>query len=508
MALLLLPALGWAQQPLQEIRGVAQLPQVLPLDDHGYAILYRSEAGEDDQDIFALRLLDPALKVRHQYALPVPVGAAPLPRLQGKTTFALPYHNQNTAGLSLYTFNPQTGAQLRRDLVAAPDRRRVPAGTPLLAMTPTEGYCIVQPFRHDTAGYAVTMLDPSLKTQWSRMYFPADLRQHQPLQVAVSKDLITLVLSDSYLLNPNTPKQRSVTDLSVLGLDRATGKVLFRTPVRQDKLVLMPTQLLPLSDGRVVGAGLYAQPQATRPDSVLGVFMTTYRADGQAGAPTLTPWADLAAATGEPALGRRLYEGKGSFRLLELLSTTGADAQLVSEYSGAQPGPFVVMGYPTAGAYPVARTFKTTRTPAEQRLTSYRSVVSRQGEPTLVYTGVEGNQAYAYATVLANTPARTATRALTETEKLPELPAYAAAPPMATSPAVDRLTGRLAALQQKLNTGVEAVNKVVNGEQAPPTVYYQPDQLANFVVGPRGQVLVYRYEASRKMLRYQLQPLK
>jgi hypothetical protein len=509
---LLLPISGWAQQ-MQEIRGVAQLPQVLPLDDQGYAVMYRSEAGEDGQDIFALRLLDPTLKVRHQYALPVPVGTAALPRLEGKTTFALPFHDQNAAGLSLYTFNPQTGAQLRRDLVAAPDRRRAPTGVPLLAMTPTEGYCIVQPFRRDTAGYAVTMLDKELKTQWSRMYFPTDLRQHVPLQVAVSKDLITLVLSDSYLLNPNTPKQRSMTDLAVLGLDRATGKVLFRTPIRQEKLTLLPTQLLPLSDGRVAAAGLYTQPQATRRDSVLGVFMTTYRADGQAVAPTLTPWAELAAATGEPALGRRLYEGKGSFRLLDLLTTTGADAKLVGEYAAAQPGPFVVLSYPaTAGSaatiYPVARTFKTISTPNEQRLSSYRSVIGRQGEPTLVYTGVEGNQAYAYATVLANTPTRSATRALTEAEKLPELPAYSATPPMASSPAMDRLTSRLNSLQQKMSTGVEAVNKVMNGEQAPPPVYYQPDQLANFVVGPRGQVLVYRYEASRKMLRYQLQPLR
>ncbi|WBO86702.1 hypothetical protein [Hymenobacter yonginensis] len=508
----LLPLASQAQQ-MQEIRGVPQPPQVLPLDDQGYALFYRSEAGEEGQDIYALRLLDPALNVRHQYALPVPVGAAMLPRLDGKTTFALPFHDQSAARLSLYTFNPQTGAQLRRDLVAEPDRRRVPTGRPLIAMTPTEGFCLVQPFRRDTAGYTVTVLDKDLKTQWSRMYFPADLRQHVPLQVAVSKDLITLVLSDSYTVNPNTPKQRGVTDLAVLGLDRGTGKMLFRTPVRQDKFTLLPTQLLPLADGRVVAAGVYTQPQATRRDSVLGVFMTAYRADGQAVAPTLTPWAELAAATGEPALGRRLYEGKGSFRLLELLTTTGADATLVAEYGAAQPGPFVVLTYPAAAGgaatvYPVARTFKTLGTPAEQRLSSYRGVIGRQGEPTLVYTGVEGNQAYAYATVLANTPTRSATRALTEAEKLPELPAYSATPPMASSPALDRLTGRLGSLQQKLNTGVEAVNKAVNGPQGPPVVNYQPDQLANFVVGPRGQVLVYRYEISRKMLRYQLQPLK
>jgi hypothetical protein len=55
---------------------------------------------------------------------------------------------------------------------------------------------------------------------------------------------------------------------------------------------------------------------------------------------------------------------------------------------------------------------------------------------------------------------------------------------------------------------VEAVSKVVNGEQAPPPVYYQPNQLANFVVGPRGQVLVNRYKACRTMLRYRLQPLR
>ncbi|HEX8326614.1 MAG TPA: hypothetical protein VF629_03660 [Hymenobacter sp.] len=508
-ASLLLPLASRAQQPLQEIRGVAQPPQVLPLDDQGYAVFYRSEAGEDGQDIFALRLLDPALKVRHQYALPVPVGAAALPRLEGKTTFALPFHDQNSAALSLYTLNPQSGAQLRRDLVAAPDRRRVPAGVPLLAMTPTEGYCVVQPFRRDTAGYAVTVLDQNLNTQWSRMYFPKELRQHVPLQVAVSKDLVALLLSESYLVNPNTPQQRSLTDVVVLGLDRATGKVLFRTPVRQPQLALLPSLLLPLSDGRVAAAGLYAQPRATRRDSVLGVFMTAYRADGQAVAPTLTPWAELAAAAGEPALGRRLYEGKGRFELLDLLTTTGADAKLVGEYSnGAQPGPFVVLNYPTASVYPVARTFKTLGTPTEQRLSSYRGVMNRRGEPTLVYTGVEGNQAYAYATVLANTPTRSATRALTEAEKLPELPAYAATPPMASSPALDRLTGRLASLQQKLNTGVEVVNKAVNGEQAPAVVNYQADQLSNFVVGPRGQVLVFRYEASRKMLRYQLQPLK
>ncbi len=498
---------------MQEIRGVAQLPQVLPLDDQGYSVLYRSEAGEDGQDIFALRLLDPALKVRHQYALPVPIGTAALPPLLGKTTLALPFHDQTAAGLTLYTFNPQTGAQLRRDLVASPDRRRVPAGSPLLAMTPTEGYCLVQPFRRDTAGYAVTVLDQNLKTQWSRLYFPTDLRQHVPLQVAVSKDLITLVLSDSYILNPNTNKQQSITDLSVLGLDRTTGKVLFRTPVRQDKLSLLPTQLLPLADGRVVAAGLYTTPaRATRRDSVLGVFMIAYRADGKPVAPTLTPWAELATATGEPVLGRRLYEGKGNFRLLQLLSPTGADAKLVAEYGAAQPGPFVVLDYPAAASpvsiYAVARTFKTISTPAEQRLSRYGGVIGQRGEPTLLYTGIEGNQAYAYATVLANTPARSASRALTEIETLPPLPVYSATPAMASSPAMDRLTGRLAALQQRLNTGAEAVIKTVNGAQGPPVVSYQPDQLANFVAGPRGQVLVYRYEASRKMLRYQLQQLK
>ena len=65
---LLLPISGWAQK-MQEIRGVAQLPQVLPLDDQGYAVMYRNEAGEDGQDIFALRLLDPTDPVKYDFAL-------------------------------------------------------------------------------------------------------------------------------------------------------------------------------------------------------------------------------------------------------------------------------------------------------------------------------------------------------------------------------------------------------------------------------------------------------
>ena len=101
-----------------------------------------------------------------------------------------------------------------------------------------------------------------------------------------------------------------------------------------------------------------------------------------------------------------------------------------------------------------------------------------------------------------------ATRSLTERGKLPELPAYAAEPLMASPPGVDRLMGKLGAFQQKMNTGVEAVNKVINGPQAPPQAFYQPDQLLNFVAGPMGQVLVYRYEASRKLLRLHLQPLR
>jgi hypothetical protein len=509
---LLLAAQGGAAQDIQEIKGVAQLPQVLPLDDHGYAVFYRSEAGEEGQDVYAMRLLDPALKVRHRYALNVPVGAAPMPRMDGKTTFALPFFDQGAAALSLYTFNPQTGAHLRRDLAAKPDGRRVPAGAPLLAMTPAEGYCLVQPFRRDTAGYTITMLDKDLKTQWSRMYFPKDLRQHVPLQVAASKDLITLVLADSYVLNPNTKQQRNYTDLAVLGLDRATGKVLYRTPVRQDKLVLQPTRLLALADGRVAATGLYAQPQATRPDSVLGVFLTYFKADGPPAAPVLTPWAELGSRLADPTLGRKLYERKASFQVHELLSTTGNDVKLVGEYTTGQPGPFVVFNYTAAGAlgslYPVARTFKSNSTADELRYSRYYHVIGKQGEPALVYTGVEGSKPYAYSTVLAESPARTAVRGTTSLEALPELPAYTTETPMASSPAVDRLTGKIMGMQQKLGAVVETADKIVNGTPPPTPVYYQPDQLSNFVVGPPGQVLVYRYEPSRKMLRYQLQTLK
>lgn len=508
----LLPGPGRAQE-IKEIAGVPVLPQVLPIGDQGYAVMYRSEAGEDGQDIFAMRLLDPALKPRLQYALSVPLGAAPLPRLLGKSTFALPYHNQSTAGLSLFTFSPQAGTQLRRDLTAVPSHQRQPAGPPLLAMTPAEGYCVVQPFRRDTAGYVITMLDRDLKTQWSRMYFPTDLRQHVPLQVAVSKDLITLVLADSYVVKPNTKDQRSLTDFSVLGIDRATGKVLYRKPVRQDNLVLMPAQLLALSDGRVAATGFYAQPQATRRDSVLGVFLTYYRADGQAGPPVLTPWAELGARLADPALGRHLYENKATLEAHELLTTTGTDARLVGEYrAGGQPGPFVVFSYTAAGAlgslYPVARTFKAPPSANELRLSTYRDVVGRQGEPMLLYTGVEGTQQYAYATALADAPARSALRAPTSLDKLPELPAYNAERPMASTPGMDRMLGRLSSLQQKMNNVVETAYTAVNGPQAPVVPTYQPDQLLSFVAGPPGQVLVYRYEPSRKLLRLQVQPLK
>lgn len=510
--LLALVPVARAQQ-VQEIPGVPELPLVLPTGDQGYAVLYRSEAGEDGQDVYALRLLDPALKTRFRYALNIPLGAAPLPRLQGKSTFALPYHNQGTASLALYTFNPQTGAQRRRDLTAVPDRRRVPTGPPLLAMTPAEGLCVVQAFRRDTAGYTVTLLDKDLKTQWSRMYFPADLRQHQPLQVAVSNNLVTLVLADSYVTQPNTPDQRNVTDVSVLCLDRATGKVLARTPVRTPQLVLQPAQLLALADGRVAAAGLYARPQAPRRDSVLGVFLTYYRPDGQATPPVLTPWAELGARLGDPDLGRHLYQHQASFTARELLTTTGTDAQLVGEYAAnGQPGPFVVFNYTAAGAlgrlYPVARTFQTAPGANELHLSSYRDVTGRGGEPTLVYTGVESAQQYAYATVLAETPARSAARAATALDKLPDLPAYTAEKPPASTPGMDRMLGRLTSLQQKMNAGVEAAYTAVNGPQAPALATYQSDQLLNFVVGPPGQLLVYRYEPSRKLLRLAAQPLK
>ncbi len=512
LLLSLLPGASQAQE-IKDIPGVPVLPQVLPIGDQGYAIMYRSEAGEDGQDIFALRLLDPALKPRLQYALSVPLGAAPLPRLLGKSTFALPYHNQSTASLSLFTFSPKAGTQLRRDLPAVPDRQRQPAGPPLLAMTPAEGYCVVQPFRRDTAGYAITMLDKDLKTQWSRMYFPTDLRQHVPLQVAVSKDLITMVLADSYIIKPNTKDERSITDLSVLGIDRTTGKVLYRKPVRQGSLVLLPAQLLALSDGRVAATGLYAQPQATRRDSVLGVFLTYYRADGQASPPVLTPWAELGTRLADPALGRHLYEGKSAFTVHELLTTTGTDAKLVGEFRpGGQPGPFVVFNYSAAGAlgslYPVARTFKTPGTANELQMSTYRDVIGRQGEPMLLYTGVEGTQQYAYATALADAPARSASRAATSLAKLPDLPAYNAERPMASTPGMDRMLGRLTSLQQKMNTAVETAYTAVNGPQAPVVPTYQPDQLLSFVAGPPGQILVYRYEPSRKLLRLQVQPLK
>ena len=514
---LLISPTGWAQE-IQEIRGVPQLPQVLPLDDQGYAVFYRSEAGEDGQDVYAMRLLDPALKVRYRYALNVPVGGAPLPRLAGKTTFALPFHDQGAALLALYTFNPQTGAQLRRDLAAVPDRKRMPTGTPLVTMTPTEGYCVVQPFRRDTAGYTVTVLDKDLKTQWTKMYFPKDLRQHTPLQVAVSKDLILLTLADSYILNPNTKQQRGYTDLAVLGLDRATGKVLYRTPVRQEKLVLEPTRLLALSDGRVAATGLYAQPQAPRsnlvprPDSVLGVFLTYFRADGPSTTPILTPWADLGARLNDPALGRRLYERKATFQVHELLTTTGTDVKLVSEYGAGQPGTFAVFNYTAAGAlgslYPVARTLKSVSTADEQRYSRYYHVINPLGEPALVYTGIEGGQPYAYSTVLAESPARTAARGVTGLEALPELPVYTTETPMARSAAVDRFTEKMMGMQQKLGTAVVAADKIINGTPPPTPVYYQPDQLNNFVAGPPGQVLVYRYEPSRKMLRLRMQALK
>ena len=512
LVLALLPAAADAQQ-VQEIPGVPELPLVLPTGDQGYAVLYRSEAGEDGQDVYAMRLLDPALKTRYRYALSIPLGAAPLPRLQGKSTFALPYHNQSTASLALYTFNPQTGAQLRRDLTAAPDRQRMPAGPPLVAMTPAEGFCVVQPFRRDTAGYAVTMLGKDLKTQWSRMYFPTDLRQHQPLQVAVSNNLVTLVLADSYIIKPNTTEQRNITDVSVLCLDRATGKVLSRTPVRTPQLVLQPAQLLALADGRVAVSGLYARPQAPRRDSVLGVFLTYYRPDGQATPPVLTPWAELGARLGDADLGRHLYQGKASFTAHELLSTTGTDAKLVGEYGmNGQPGSFVVLNYTAAGTlgsiYPVARTFKTTPAGDELRLSRYRDVTGRQGEPMLVYSGVESAQQYAYATVLAETPARSAARASTALDKLPDLPAYTTEKPMASTPGMDRMLGRLNNLQQKMNAGVEAAYTAVNGPQAPIMATYQSDQLLNFVVGPPGQLLVYRYEPSRKLLRIKTQPLK
>jgi hypothetical protein len=497
----LLPGGARAQQQLT-IKGVPGTPQLLPIEGKGYVALYRSEAGEDGRDLYAMRILDADLQVKHQYALPIPVGAVPLATLPGKSNFGLAFHNQTKAELSLYSFNPQTGAQLSRDLQALPAGRRVPAGPPLLAGTPTDGYCLVQPYRNDTTGYAITILDAQLKPEWSQMYFPKDLRQHVPLRVAVSKDVITLVLSDSYVLFPNTKKQRAMTDFAVLGIDRASGKVLFRTPTRRDGLTMLPSQLLPLSDGRVATTGLYFNSRSTRVDSVQGVFLTTYKPDGSAAAPVLTSWAELGKSLGDPELGPKIQTRKAYLPLHELVTTTGTDAKLVAEYDQAQPGPFVVLNYDAAGKlgpiYPVPRTFKAVSTGPELRFSRYRNVIGKQGEPYLLYTGVENNQEYAYATVLANVPARTATRAVASLEKLPDAPAPAAAP--------DPLG--IEQFRKNLNTTAEVVNKFLYGDTPPPQEVFRPDPLTGFVAAAPGKVLVYRYEPGRKLLRLQALPLQ
>ncbi|KAA9332065.1 hypothetical protein F0P96_11280 [Hymenobacter busanensis] len=505
LTLAALPAVAQAPQDLT-LRGVPVPPQVLPLDGQGYAVLYRSEAGEEGQDVYAMRILDPALKVKHQYALNIPVGAVPLATLPARNTFALVFQDRTTARVALYTFNPGTGAKQQRILEALPDGRRAPAGAPLVATTPTEGYCLVQPYRADTAGYAITILDANLKPEWTHMYFPKDLRQHQPLQVAVSKDVITLVLSDSYILNRNKPTQRYMTDYAVLGIDRATGKVLYRTPTRQNGLTMLPNQLLPLADGRVATTGVYFTSKATRLDSAQGVFLTTYKPDGTAAAPVLTPWAELGKAVNDPGLGVRVQARKAYFPLLELVTTTGTDAKLIGEYNdNGQPGPFVVLNYDATGKlaniYPVARTFKSVSTADELRYSHYRGVVGKQGEPYLLYTGVESKQEYAYATVLANVPGRSAVRAVSSLEKLPDAPAAPAA-------FVDPVAQHLELFRKNLNTAAEAVNKALYGDTPPPQTYYQNDPLTGFVVGAPGEVATFRYDPARKQMRLRVLPMQ
>ncbi|MCC3158940.1 hypothetical protein LJ737_16980 [Hymenobacter sp. 15J16-1T3B] len=502
---LLLPGRAQAQQQLS-IKGVPGLPQLLPLEGKGYLALYRSEAGEDGHDLYAVRVLDPELKVKYQYALPVPVGAQPLATLPGKATYTLAFHGRGGAGLALYSFNPQTGAQLSRELEALPDTRRSPVGAPLVAGTPTDGVCLVQQYRNDTTGYAITVLDAALKPEWSQMYFPKDLRHHTPLKVAVSKDVITLVLSDSYVVKPNTREQRAVTEFAVLGIDRASGRVLYRTPTRRDGLTMLPEQLMPLADGRVATTGLYFNSRTTRVDSAQGVFLTTYKPDGTAAAPVLTSWADLGKSLNDPSLGPRIQSRRGYLPLHELITTTGTDLKLIGEYNtsvqpgGAlQPGPFVVLSFDAAGkpsgAYPVARTFKAGSSADELRYSHYRNVVGKQAEPYLLYTGVEGQQEYAYATVLANVPTRTAARAASSLEKLPDPPA----PPQPTN----ELQQGIDLFRKNLNTTAEAVNKFVYGEAPPQAQYFRPDPMTGFVAATPGKVLLYRYEPGRKLLRLQ-----
>lgn len=476
--------------------------QIVPMTGLGYYILYRSEAGEEGRDIHALRLLDPALKVRREYTLDLPTNAQLKESFSGRTVLGLVY--QAPGKLLFHTFNPQTGAHLENELSLAARSPRQPGGEQVVG-TPAEGYCVVQHFSsrgkadpgkasEDTAGFQITMVDAALRTTATRMHFPTKAHRQGLSHVAVSKSLIAAILYDSYYVDFGTKEQRQVTDSYAVGFDPATGKELYRVPLRQNNQSAVPDRLVPLADGRVAASGRYVLHQAPRQDSVLGVFVTTYRPAATQDAPTLLPWAELGKVVNVPDLGRALYEHKAGFQLIDHVAPGGNEARVIAEFrSGSEPLRYVVLPFDAAAKlgtpYLITRPFKA-GSDAARTSSSAQMLVDRDGAPALLYTASEGGTQYVYTTPLADTPSRTAQRAPVALDPLPAPPAP---PPMPSDP----VSSGLGAFSQRMKT----IDRAMGNTPAPTSRSNNPAGELGFVGATGKAIVVYRYEPLHKQLR-------
>jgi len=499
-ALLLAASLTGHAQELT-LRGVPGPTPVVPLEGQGYYVLYRSEAGEDGRDLYAMWILDPELKVRYEYVLPLPVGTYQPQLLPARNTFGLAF--STSRGMSLHTFNPSTGAHLMLEAGSAPDRQRQPTSQPYVVGTPAEGYCFVQAYAsRDTTGYRISVYDAALQPKWTRLYFPTSPRHQQLSRVVVTRDMIAGVLTDSYRVKAGTREERTQTDQYVVGFDAASGKELFRKPLPGTALpALQPHLLTGLTDGRVAITGTAFATRSMRSDSTLGLFLTIYRPDGSNTPPALTTWPELSQRLGNPELEKLLREGRLRPTVHELYSPTGTDVRIVAECpSGSNaPAQFMVLQYDASGQrtalYPITRSLR-----APDPGSRYLGLAGRQSpEPYLLYSGQEPGASFVYATTLNETASRTAVRGAILLDKLPE-----AAPPPKQMPA-DPISGALSAFSRQVKAVDANLNRATQGE---PVETYRYDGGLGFAsTGPR-QTVVYRYEAAHKQLRLFVQPLQ
>ncbi len=479
--------------------GVPVAAPVVPVEGMGYFLLYRSEAGDDGRDLYALRLLDDALKVRYEYTLALPVGNDQPQVLPGRATFALVF--RVAQGLIIHTFNPTTGAHQQSEIGAAPDRHRQPANGPTVVGTPTDGFCLVQAYAaKDTTGFRISVLDAALQPKWTRLYIPTTLRAHYVQQVVVSKDMIGVVLADSYRVNLKTKDEHTVVDRYVTAFAASSGQELFRKPLHiTGTPVRTARHLLALTDGRVAVAGEAYASKTARADSSLGLFLTTYRPDGTA-TTALTTWADVGTGLRNPALAAEVKENRGRFGSYELFSPDGIALRLVGEYAGGEAASqFVVVSYNAAGqptaSYGIARSLR-----APDPGSRYLGLAGRQSkEPVLLYSGREPVAEFVYATPLADGPSRTAVRGEVLLEKLADV--TAAKREMPELGAIQTLK----ALRDRLNAIDENLHRAEQGEL--PTFTPYDGALSFATAGPR-QTVVYRFEPTHKQLRAYVQTLR